>query len=294
LKKPLKKKKTQPSCLEHRVKEGLGFYEAPVLCGRGGLTHAFMTREGGFSTGEFSGLNLGMGSGDDPLKIHANMERLSRAFGLLRGVATVRQVHGKGVVIMDDSPEVRPETTPEVAPEATQEKREETDSLPPEADAIITSTPGLAVGILTADCVPLLLSDPVAGLVAAVHAGWRGFVAGVIEMTLGVMASTFGTRSKDVLVAIGPHIGPCCYEVSDDLEEEFRKNGIETERVFREESGSLHLDLGAAVSGALLGLGIEAEHMSGPGPCTACDEAHFFSYRRDGRTGRQLSFVMMK
>jgi len=286
----LKKKKTRPSCLEHRAKEGLGFYEAPVLCGRGGLTHAFMTREGGFSTGEFSGLNLGMGSGDDPLKIHANMERLSRAFGLLRGVATVRQVHGKGVVIMDGSPEVIPGT----APGAAEEEKEETDSLPPEADAIITTTPGLAVGILTADCVPILFHDPATGLAAAVHAGWRGFAAGVIEMTLGVMASSFGTRSRDVLAAVGPHIGPCCYEVSEDLREEFRKNGIETERVFREDNGSLRLDLGAAVTEALLGLGIEAENMSGPGPCTACGEAHFFSYRRDGTTGRQLSFIMMK
>ncbi len=285
-----------PSRLEHRAKDGLGFYEAPVLSGRPGLTHAFMTREGGFSTGEFSGLNLGMGSGDDPLKIHANMERLSHVFGLLRGVATVRQVHGKGVVIMDGSPEVIPATSPGDIPgtKPENEKQEETESAPPEADAIITATPGLVVGILTADCVPVLFYDPAAGVAAAVHAGWRGFAAGVIEMTLGVMAGSFGTRSRDVLAAIGPHIGPCCYEVSEDLIEEFRKNGIETGRVFSEDKGSLRLDLGAAVTGALLGLGIEAWNMSGPGPCTACDEARFFSYRRDGRTGRQLSFIMMK
>jgi len=232
-----------------------------------------MTREGGFSTGEYRGLNLGMGSGDDPLRIHANMERLARAFSLTRGVATVRQVHGNQVVVLD-------------------ERRDSGEEVP-EADAIVTAMPGLAVGILTADCVPLLVHDPARGLVAAIHAGWRGLLAGVIETTLAAMAGIFGSRNADLLVAMGPHIGPCCYEVRKDLLQVFEARRDWRGDLFREERDSLYLDLGRAVTETLLGLGIRAGQINGPGPCTSCHEARFFSYRRDGTTGRQLSFIVM-
>ncbi len=260
--------------LEKNEKDGLLFLRAPALSRLPVIEHAFMTREGGVSPAPFNTLNLGHGPGDGPLNIRANMERIAVAFGLDNSVFTVRQVHGKEVVVLKTAPDM--------------------SSVRPEADAIVTAAPGIAIGVLTADCVPVLMCDPSGGAIAAVHAGWRGLVAGVIEEAFSVMTEDFGARAGDCVAAIGPHIGPCCYEVSEDLVARFRDRGMGGEIFFNRNDGALHLDLGCAVLDVLLGMGILPGNINGPGPCTACDEKKFFSYRRDGRTGRQMSFIMIR
>ncbi|MFQ5427587.1 MAG: peptidoglycan editing factor PgeF [Thermodesulfobacteriota bacterium] len=266
-------KTLKPLPLEPFTKQGLSFLRAPLLKEAPSIEHAFMTRAGGVSPQPFNALNFG---GDDTsANIKANMELLGSVFSLPScGVATVEQVHGSHVVVM--------------------EKAGERSGTRPCGDAIITARAGLPIGILTADCVPVLLHDPVSGAIAAVHAGWRGFVAGVLGQTLSVMSRDFGARPAHILAAIGPHIGPCCYEVSEDLITSFKKAGFATESCFTWTNGVIRLNLGLAVSEAITALGLASAHLSRPGPCTSCNDSSFYSYRRERVTGRQLSFIMKR
>jgi len=265
--------KRRPVRLEQRDSGGLSFLQAPLLRDSTAIEHAFMTRVGGVSPGPYNDLNFG--GDDEPSNIRDNMGRLVRSFNLpLGGVATAEQVHGSHVVIMD--------------------KSWDSAAGKPRGDAIITAEAGLPIGILTADCVPVLLHDPESGAIAAVHAGWRGFVAGVLGESISTMNRNFGARLAHILAAIGPHIGPCCYEVSEDLTTSFQDAGLKTDPYFKRDKGSIHLDLGRAVYEALIDLGLPSGNLSQPGPCTSCGTSLFYSYRRDKVTGRQLSFIMKR
>jgi len=233
-----------------------------------------MKKKGGLSAGPFESLNFGKGG--EVSDIRANMELLAKAFLLPPGgVFTIEQVHGNNVVVIGDKSDI------------DGNKR-------PQGDAIVTSKKNLAIGILTADCVPVLFYDKVTGTIAAAHAGWRGFVSGVLGKTLEVMRRAFGAETADIIAAIGPHIGPCCYEVSEDLLARFQKKDMGGQPYFRKEAGGLYLDLGRAVFDELLRRGLSGNHISLPGPCTACDREGFYSYRRDGATGRQLSLIFRR
>ncbi len=269
---------TKPLPLEPGEKEGLKFFLAPGLAAMPGLEHAFMSRTGGVSEPPYNTLNFG--GEDAPARIKANMESLVRALDLPQGgVTTARQVHGSEVLVIGGN-----ESHHVWGPD----KR-------PSGDAIVTSEKCLPIGVLTADCVPVLFFDRVTATIAVAHAGWRGFVAGVLGETISVMGREFGVRAADIHAAIGPHIGPCCYEVSEDLVEKFRGSGRETKPYFTPgHGGRWRLDLGRAVYDELIGCGLEGRNISLPGPCTVCDERNFFSYRRDGSTGRGLSFIMMR
>ncbi len=259
--------------LELVESNGLSFLRAPHLGAIPGLEHAFMGRAGGVSPAPFNSLNFGGDDGAD--NVRANKELLGRAFTLpSEGVFTVKQVHGSDVFVIKDRG----------FPYATR----------PSADAIITAEANVPIGILTADCVPVLLYDPASKTVAAAHAGWRGLTAGVLQETLAVLSSNYAVSSRNILAAIGPHIGPCCYEVSDDLVSSFKDAGLERGRYFIRDESGLRLDLGAAAADVLASLGVPAKNISPPGPCTACNRALYYSYRRDGVTGRQLSFIMKR
>jgi len=158
-----------------------------------------------------------------------------------------------------------------------------------EADALVTATPGHLVGVVTADCVPVLLIDPSRRTAAAVHAGWRGAAAGVLEAALGHMEATCQTRRDDLEAVIGPAIGGCCFEVGPEVIEAFRARTADvTAPAWLPHPGRWHVDLRAAVRLLLSASGIRATVL---GPCTACD-AVYHSYRRDrAKAGRQLSFV---
>jgi YfiH family protein len=181
-------------------------------------------------------------------------------------VAVPRQVHGTRVALGD--PDDRPE-----------------------ADALVTARPGLAVGVVTADCVPVLLVDRRVRAAAAVHAGWRGAAAGVLEAALAELTARFGSRVDDVEAVAGPAISGCCYEVGPEVPAAFRaRAGATVAAACTVRGGRDHVDLRIAARLLLAAAGVRAVAIVGP--CTACGGGAYHSYRRDGaRTGRQLSFV---
>jgi polyphenol oxidase len=237
----------------------------------------FSTRRGGVSEPPFDELDLGSRE-DDPGAVAANVLRFARACELSRCPPAVqRQVHGREITWVggEDGPD----------------PREVRDT---EADALLTRAAGLPVGVLTADCVPVLLWDPDHGVVAAVHAGWRGTAAGIVGAAIEAMAERAGTRAAAVQVAIGPAIGRCCYHVGPEVVEQLTA-AIPGERwLARDEDGSPRVDLREANRLTLRGLGVAAGAIALVGGCTCCDPDHF-SYRGDGpRTGRQMGVIELR
>jgi hypothetical protein len=159
----------------------------------------------------------------------------------------------------------------------------------PEADASVATQPGLILGIETADCMPVLLVDAERRLVAAAHAGWRGAAAGVAAAAVAALTAR-GARAPELQAALGPSIGPCCYEVGDELRDAF---GAEGAVFFRPGSrGRPHLDLRAAVAAQLEGAGLPPQRIHHLAECTSCRADRYYSYRRDGAgAGRMISFV---
>jgi YfiH family protein len=230
----------------------------------GDFPHGFSTRRGGTSPAPWDSLNLGGAVGDDPARVAANWRLLEASTGL--AFARVRQVHGARVV---DAPGPTPPCE--------------------EADAVISRRAGVAACVAVADCVPVLLADPATGAVAAVHAGWRGTVDRAVAAAVGALAAA-GSRPQRLLAAIGPSIGPCCYEVSADLarrfEEAFGAGVVDRRRP------TPHLDLWEANVRALGAAGVPPDRIERLGRCTACEARLFFSHRRDaGATGRQVAWI---
>lgn len=238
-----------------------------------GIRHGFSTRRGGVSTGPFASLNLGRSVGDDPAAVAENLRRLAVAAGVA-GFATVHQVHGDRLLAGG----------PELSPEA-------------EADGVLSVPGGRAPAIKTADCVPVLLYHRPSGRVAAVHAGWRGtslrIAAGAVRALTCQGASGQPDHDRngraggaEVVAAIGPCIGRCCYEVSVELAASFASafgaDVVEGRR----------LDLALANRRALVEAGVVESAIEVVGGCTSCDVDRHFSHRRDnGRTGRHLSWI---
>lgn len=236
-----------------------------------GLVHGFATRRGGVSSGTFSSLNLGLKGGDDPAKVRTNLERLGQAVGFgADGLCRVRQVHGRGVVVIGEG------VTPS-----------QVGAL--EADALVTDRRGLTLGMATADCVPVLFADPVSGVVAAAHAGWRGVVGGVLEATVETMVQRFGVDPRELRAAMGPCIGPCCFEVGEEVAAQFARF---PKTVLRGMRPKPMVDLPAAVLQVLRGCGLAEANLAESGLCTRCHPELLFSYRRDGEaTGHHLSVI---
>jgi len=198
----------------------------------------------------------------------ANVARIAAASGVGSDrIATVRQVHGQRVAWAGPDPETSPA----------------------EADALGTHTPGVAVGVLTADCVPILIADPRARRVAAVHSGWRGTELEVVRAGIRALEDR-GSRPGDLWVAVGPSIRACCYEVSEDLAVRFEAR-FGPQAVARRD-GTVRLDLIAALMASLRQAGVPPTQIDVLPQCTACDAELFFSHRRDrGVTGRHLNLV---
>lgn len=242
-----------------------------------GISHGFFTREGGVSEGLYAGLNCGLGSKDDPDRVLENRARVARHLGGSRpDVLTVYQVHS-GTAVRVDGPISR-------------------DQLP-KADAVVTTIPGLVVGVLTADCTPVLFADPDAKVVAAAHAGWRGAVGGIIESTIEEMERA-GARCDRIRAAIGPTISQAAYEVGPEFEAEVLALDSANRDFFTTPSdgGKSRFDLPAFVSRRLERLGLAA--VDRVAPCTYADESLFFSFRRTTHRsepdyGRQISAIVV-
>jgi YfiH family protein len=235
--------------------------------------HGFTTRAGGVSAPPFDSLNLGVKWGDARADVMENRARLLRASGA-RVMHLAAQVHGARVLAVQaaDDPE-------------------ETARQP--ADAVCTDVPGLAVGVYVADCVPVVLVDPRTGACAAAHAGWRGTVGGVLDETVRALARHYGSRPGDLRAALGPAIGPCCFEVGPEVAAQFQALLPDEPGVVRERPGTRpHIDLRLAQRRQCERAGLDPQAIDLVPGCTRCDAARFFSYRRDaGRTGIHVGFV---
>jgi len=264
-------------------------FELPVLQSSvipSAFRHGFTTRAGGVSEGPFASLNFGLRWGDDPARVATNRARLLAATA--RPVlAFATQVHGAAVrqVVPGEPPS---------AVAATQ------------ADAVMSQGGSVAVGVYVADCGPLLIADARTGAFAAVHAGWRGTVAGVLPATIEAMRRVYGSRPDDLRIAVGPCIGRCCFEVGTEVVEAVLRAWpwAEEEGLIspprpgsHAESGATvelkpHVDLPGLNAAQARRAGVPGVQIEESGVCTSCDRLRFFSYRRDqGHTGQQAAFI---
>jgi YfiH family protein len=235
-----------------------------------GVPHGFMTRRGGVSAGLVEGLNCGFGAEDDPAAVRENRRRAVEAVLPGAALVSVRQVHSPLVVTVD-------------APWP--------DDARPKADALVTGRPGLLLGILTADCAPVLFADREAQVIGAAHAGWRGAHGRVIEATVAAMEA-LGARRENIAAAVGPCIAQPSYEVSDDFRAQFPQ---EVARFFAPGApGRWQFDLPGYVADRLAESRVG--HVEVTGRDTYADPSRFYSFRRathrdEPTYGRQLSLI---
>jgi YfiH family protein len=250
---------------------------APGFAAADGISYGFFTRQGGVSAGIYASLNCGPGSRDDAANVAENRARVAELLGADRDkLLSVQQQHSARAVIA--------------------EKPWKADALP-QGDAIVTATPGLAIGVLTADCAPVLFYDPKARVIGAAHAGWRGALSGIVEATVAAMQK-LGARQENISAAIGPAISQRAYEVGQDFMQNFLAEDADAVPYFAvdESSGEPHFDLAGYVGERLARAGIaDATDL---GLCTYCDETRLFSYRRsqhhgESDYGRQISAILL-
>jgi polyphenol oxidase len=233
--------------------------QAPSLAGLAGVRHAFFTRAGGVSEGVYASLNGGPGSDDAPAKVVENRGRMAAALGVQPDcLLTAYQIHSPDVVTVE-------------RPWGAQER--------PRADAIVTRVPGLAIGVTTADCGPVLLADESAGVIGAAHAGWRGAITGVLEATIAAMEQSGADRAR-IVAALGPMIRQLNYEVGPEFIARFQEADEANARFFRPSAQPDHalFDLAGYIAARLAAAGIR--QVEDLGVCTYADAARFFSYRR--------------
>lgn len=227
-----------------------------------GARHGFFTRKGGASSGIFAGLNCGIGSSDQREAVLVNRARVAEAMGVPpERLLSPRQIHSTEVAVVgaDGWPEDRPA-----------------------ADAAVTDRPGIALGVLTADCAPVLFRDRVAGVVGVAHAGWRGALEGVLEATIAAMVR-LGAHREEIRAVVGPTISQSAYEVGPEFFDRFRFEEAGYERYFIPSGADrMRFDLPGFVLGRLRAAGVEAEWT---GHCTYSDPTRFYSFRRTTHAG---------
>lgn len=252
---------------------------APLICPSftsPNLQHAFFTRQGGVSTGIYDGLNVGTGSSDDPAKIAENRKRAASYFAVEPAfLVNPWQTHSNEVIIVD-----RP-----------------FEGERPKADAIVTKTKNIAIGVLTADCGPILFADTNAGVIGAAHAGWKGAVSGVLENTIATMES-LGAKRDNIIAVLGPSISQSNYEVGPEFLDFFIGVSAMNLRWFEPCENSNHsmFDLWGYTIDRLTKAGVKTDCVE---QCTYANEENFYSYRRTTHRkepdyGRQISALMLR
>ena len=251
--------------------------EASELKSARSLRHGFFTREGGHSSGLFTSLNCGFGSGDDKPTVAMNRAAVGDHLGVSAGnLLTIWQWHSPDVIVAD-------------APWDTLK--------PPKGDAIVTTKPGLAIAVLTADCAPILFADGEAGVIGAAHAGWKGAIAGVSEATIAVMEEK-GARRERITAVIGPTISQKAYEVGPDFAAQFIAQSPDNADFFTPSPRARHqmFDLPAYLERRMKRHGVG--QVIDMGLCTYSNEDRFYSYRRathrnEKDYGRQISAIVL-
>lgn len=242
-------------------------WDEPALC------HGFLGREGGSSRGPYTSLNLSYWVADNSRSVDINWQRARRLMPPGVRLAQLKQVHGKAIDVIGPRADVDPR---------------------PEGDGLVTARTGIVLCIFTADCVPVLLADSEQGVIGALHAGWRGTLAGIAAAGVRAMVLQ-GARASGIRALLGPSIGPCCYEVDDELARRFERR-IErghTHVYPSDRAGKAYLDLRGIVADQLVAAGLKREGIQQVGPCTKCESGRYFSRRAAGGsvTGLQLSFI---
>lgn len=246
------------------------------------IVHAFSSREGGVSTCYFSSMNLGIKTKDSRENILENYRLFTEAIGVdMNNVVIGNLNHGNNVrvVTKEDAGKglLRPFSYVDV-------------------DALVTNEPNLVLTITCADCVPVFLYDPVKKAVGIAHSGWKGTALEIAGKTVEKMVSEYGCDPKDIIAGIGPCIGMCCYEVSQDVYEEFLEfDYLDDAWYFEKEDGKYDLDLSRIIFGTLAYAGILPEHISISGLCTCCNNDILFSHRaQKGKRGTMAGMIMIK
>lgn len=252
--------------------------ESPLLnsAGRAGIRHGYFTRHGGVSEGIYRGLNVGLGSRDERPAVEENRRRVAEWFGLpVDRLATVHQVHSPDVISVDAA----------------------YDGARPQADALVTATSGIVLGVLAADCGPILFADPQNRVIGAAHAGWKGALNGVLENTIEAMI-VLGAERQSIVACLGPSISVRSYEVGPEFVERFVAYDPAYTRYFSlsGQSGHAMFDLPALTIDRLRAAGVTAESLD---LCTYPDADRFFSYRRTTHAreedyGRQISAIAIE
>ena len=294
--------------------------ESSALARFSWLVHAFSTRVGGSSQSPCQGLNLGFIASDRRPTVEQNRLRFFAALGVESfSFATLNQVHSSHVF------------------RAIARQPHGVDFIPaggdaplglgntlPAGDALITDQPGILLAVRTADCLPILLVDPHHRAVAALHAGWRGALGRIAEKAVGAMRGVFGSNPYNLHAALGPGIGPCCYEVGEEVVSAFRGRFVNSEDFFKpapadaqaaalaarypnlflslsapghapRSQPAAHLDLVSVIKHQLVSAGLCTRRIYSPGFCTACRTDLFFSHRKEGpRTGRMMAVVAIR
>lgn len=238
-----------------------------------GLFHGFYGRDGGVSDGSWRSLNLSEKVGDDPHAVERNWRRLLDSLPPAKAVR-MRQVHGERVHLVEDS------------------RRLAELSTSGDCDGLVTGASGIALTVLTADCVPILLVAPSRRVVMALHAGWRGTLAGIAARGLETARQSLEIAPSEWQAALGPAIGSCCYEVEAEIGQQMEDRWGAMPDAWQCEGRHGQLDLRLVNAKILVEQGLSQESIEILGPCTACDHERFYSHRQSGgRTGRQISLI---
>ncbi len=245
------------------------------------VRHGFSTRKDGIGEGVFTSLNLGLHTDDAAETVQKNLSLFCHDLGVSpNDLRFLSQVHGARLITLRDA------TDREAC----------LDDCPakplPEADGLITNCIGVPLAVFYADCTPILILDPVQRVVAAIHSGWRGTVQKIAQRAVFTMQRQFGSKPADILVAMGPSIKQCHFEVGEDVYLDFLLHfGSAVERHSRRKGDTYYIDTDALNLESLLQAGVLETHISVCPLCTYCEEELFFSYRRSGKTGRMCAVI---
>lgn len=255
------------------------YLQSPLLSDCDFLEHAFCTRRGGASQDDYKSLNMSFREGDEEFRVLSNWDNLATAFAIpLEQFLVVNQVHGDAIFV--------------IKPHGSYfSSRDELNY-----DAIVTTRANLAICIKTADCVPVFIVDKVKKVIAVAHAGWKGTALEISAKVISLMQNQYRCQPQDILAAIGPSIGKCCYEVDSTTADAFRK--LSNYELFLQQGKKKDkwmLDLPEANRMQILATGIPEGNIEVSGYCTTCNQDMFFSHRGSGGvTGRQVNFMMIK
>jgi polyphenol oxidase len=259
-----------------REETGIPYYACRALESIQGIRHGFSTRRGGSGVLAENSLNLGQESQYSSDQVEVNRRRFLSALHIEHAnLITLHQIHSDRFVIIGENPG---------------------EWNPLEGDALITQARGVALAIQVADCLPILLADPMTRCVAAIHAGWKGTLARIAGKTLAGMQREFGSNPENCLIVIGAGIRSCCFEVGREVARSFEEAfpGISCARSHPNHPGKYFLDMRAALDVQLFSAGIRRENILDLGLCTRCNPEEFFSYRGEGaRAGRMMGVIAL-